>query len=557
MRLRCIEAFERMPFMTRHFMALLLLTAAPVHAETLMAPANLTHVTLYPQGASVERVLTIDLPPGQHDLLIPGLPNGVQSNLMDVRLSEGLVLASSSLMEGRLPPDTLEPSAQIKAAEEAVKTAEADLRKADAAIATIRARGDAAREQVAALRSMVSGDAMPASPETAAAMAAMVGRESLIALEAAQKAEAEAVEAEVARMDLQEALDQAIAGLEALTLEQEDGKTLALSVESNGGQATIEIVTLVVEAGWQPAYDFRLTTEPAAMTVERAMLVSQYSGEDWRDVTLTLSTATPYSESTPGPVWPWLLSIYKDEPQPDPEFYSADRALGGAVMMEEVAPIVSAGPAPGMEMDWKGATVEYTYPRKVTVRDQSDQLRLNLDQITMKPEVFALAVPMNNDRGFVMAKVTNDGKEPLLPGEARYYRDGALVGGGYLDLLAAGGDVELGFGPLNSLTVTREIPARNEGERGVFTTATERSETAVIRVENQTGRAWPLVVRDRVPYSEQEDLEISYTATPAETQKDMDGQRGVLEWATDLENGASFEIQLDHTVRWPEGMILQ
>ncbi|GHC55379.1 DUF4139 domain-containing protein [Neogemmobacter tilapiae] len=542
--------------MTRHFMALLLLTAAPVQAETIMAPANLTHVTLYPQGASVERVLTIDLPPGQHDLLIPGLPLGVDSQALDVRLSKGLVLGSSSLMDGRLPPDTLEPSAQIKAAEEAVKAAEADLRKADAAIATIRARGDAAREQVAALRSMVSGDAMPASPEAAAAMAAMVGRESLIALEAAQKAEAEAVEAEVARMVLQEALDQAIAGLEALTLEQEDGKTLALSVESTGGPATIEIVTLVAEAGWQPAYDFRLTTEPAAMTVERAMLVSQYSGEDWRDVTLTLSTATPYSESAPGSVWPWLLSIYKDEPQP--EVFAADRALGGALMMEEPAPVVASEAAsPGMAMDWKGATVEYTYPRKVTVRDQSDQLRLNLDQISMDPQVFALAVPMNNDRGFVMAKVTNTGKESLLPGTARYYRDGALVGGGYLDLLAAGDDVELGFGPLNSLIVTREIPARNEGERGVFTTATERSETAVIRVENQTGRTWPLVVRDRVPYSEQEDLEISYQATPVETQKDMDGQRGVLEWSTDLENGASFEIQLDHTVRWPEGMILQ
>jgi uncharacterized protein (TIGR02231 family) len=556
MRLTCLEAFERMPFMIRPLLALLLLSATPVQAETIMADATLTHVTLYPQGAAVERVLTLDLPAGQHDLLIPSLPLSVEARAMDVRSSDGVTIGALSLLEGRLPPDTLEPPPQIKAAEDAVKAAEADLRKADAAIAAIRARGDAAREQVAALRSMVSADALPASPEAAAAMAGMVGRESLIALEAAQKAEAEAVEAEVARMDLQDALDQAISGLEALTVEQENGKTLSLSVDSTGGPATIKIVTFAADGGWMPTYDFRLTTEPAALTVDRAMLVSQYSGEDWRDVTLTLSTATPYSESHPGQVWPWLLSIYKDEPQP--EVYAADRALAGsALAMEEAAPVPEVVAGPGMSVDWMGATVEYTYPRKVTVRDQSDQLRLNLDQITMTPEVYALALPMNHDRGFVMAKVTNDGKEPLLPGEALYYRDGALVGGGEIPLLAAGDDVELGFGPLNSLIVSREIPARNEGERGVFTSATERSETALIKVENMTGRAWPLVVRDRVPYSEQEDLEISYTATPPETLKDMDGQRGLLEWSTDLATGATFEIQLDHTIRWPEGMILQ
>ena len=60
-----------------------------------------------------------------------------------------------------------------------------------------------------------------------------------------------------------------------------------------------------------------------------------------------------------------------------------------------------------------------------------------------------------------------------------------------------------------------------------------------------------------MPYSEQEDLEISYTATPAETARDMDGQRGLLQWDFDLKAGDKAEITLETALSWPEGQVLQ
>ena len=180
-----------------------------------------------------------------------------------------------------------------------------------------------------------------------------------------------------------------------------------------------------------------------------------------------------------------------------------------------------------------------------------------MDRIALTPDIFALAVPLSDDRGFVMAEVRNSGAEPLLPGSARFYRDGALVGGGAIAMLAAGDTVELGFGRLDSMIVTREVPMRTEGDRGVFTTATERTETAVIRINNATNRDWPLRVRDQVPYSEQEDLAITYTSTPPETDRDIKGQRGLLEWRMDVAAGAETEIRLEHSLSWPAGMVLE
>ena len=77
------------------------------------------------------------------------------------------------------------------------------------------------------------------------------------------------------------------------------------------------------------------------------------------------------------------------------------------------------------------------------------------------------------------------------------------------------------------------------------------------RVENLTDKAWPLRVIDRVPYAEQEDLQITHTATPAETTADYDDKRGVLAWDLDLAAGAKQVIKLDTTMRWPADQVLQ
>jgi hypothetical protein len=124
-------------------------------------------------------------------------------------------------------------------------------------------------------------------------------------------------------------------------------------------------------------------------------------------------------------------------------------------------------------------------------------------------------------------------------------------------VIAPGVETDMGFGALETLRVTREMPTRAEGETGVFTSANARVESAVITVENTGDEAWPLRILDQVPYSEQTDLEIDVAADPEPTETDVDGQRGILAWDLEVAAGGKETIALGHTLRWPEGMILQ
>ena len=70
-------------------------------------------------------------------------------------------------------------------------------------------------------------------------------------------------------------------------------------------------------------------------------------------------------------------------------------------------------------------------------------------------------------------------------------------------------------------------------------------------------RRWPVHLLDQVPYSEQTELEITFSADPQPAETDPEGERGLLGWRFDLAPGAKQEIRLETQLRWPEGLELR
>lgn len=73
-------------------------------------------------------------------------------------------------------------------------------------------------------------------------------------------------------------------------------KTAEVDLEvAQAGPVRFELSYMVTGAGWAPLYDLRLDADSAKpeMAMSHAAQVRQSSGEDWENVTLTLSTARP------------------------------------------------------------------------------------------------------------------------------------------------------------------------------------------------------------------------------------------------------------------------
>jgi len=94
--------------------------------------------------------------------------------------------------------------------------------------------------------------------------------------------------------------------------------TVRLSVAA-AGRLDLTLSYIVPGASWTPAYDARVTTADRTVELGYFGVVRQNTGEDWRDVALTLSTARPALGGGPAPLTPWTLDVYQPRPPMRPE----------------------------------------------------------------------------------------------------------------------------------------------------------------------------------------------------------------------------------------------
>jgi len=242
--------------------------------------------------------------------------------------------------------------------------------------------------------------------------------------------------------------------------------------------------------------------------------------------------------------------------EPDPKMLA--RSAGAPDMEAMAAPMAEPVMMDAAVASYDGLAVTYTYPGTVSIANEADRTRLALGRLEAEADITAFAAPLYDETAFLTATFTNTAQEIILPtAEASYYVDGRFIGKTGIDLIPSGGEETLSFGPIEGLRLTRTVLDKTEGDRGVITRSNQQVEQVEIEVENLTGEAWPLRVEDRVPYSEQEDLEITWEAVPPVAEQNVDGKRGVLAWAFDLPAGETKTITLSHTLKWPEDMILR
>lgn len=527
---------------------LLLSTAA--FADTLTAPSAITAVTVYADAAQVTRTVTLDLPAGRHSLTVTDLPWSTAPLGLQLAAPEGVSLGALSLRAGRLIPADAPKTGAQQAAEAALDTARAALVQAQADRDGAQALVEAAEARAAFLNRVTAEAGPDTGPDAIRAMADTIATETLAAKRAAADARAALPAADRAVTDAQDAVTAAEEALAAVTPDDSEGQQLTVALDvATAGPTTLTLTHLVEGAYWRPAYDLTLTRgDVTTLTLDRGAFVTQDTGEDWRGVDLTLSTAQLSQQMTPSEPWPKLRRIGPAE-QPEARAFADDGVMAEAAMAP--APVMAAETIASDDL------VLYHFPAVVDVATGVEDLRLALDRIPLTATVEARAVPAIDQTAFQVARFTNPTEEILLPGQALLTRDGAVIGTADLDRLAPGQETEVGFGPIEGLRLLANQPNRATGDSGIIVKSNRQETTVVYGVENLTGRDWTVRLMDTVSYSEQDDLTVEVTADPVPTETDVDEQRGLWAWSLAVPAGETAKVTVTESLGWPSEMVLQ
>lgn len=536
------------------FPALALFVASPVLADDFTTPLTATAATVYSAGASVTYRAALDLPAGQHRVLLPYDLNGYGFTPPQLKTSDGVSIGAINYLDNVAYDQDALLSSDQASAKAAVEAARDAITEKQVQIRTVSLQLEALDTQMGFVKSISGGELTDADPAQVRALAQMVRDEAEAAIARRLDLEKQTRDLSDELDDLTDNLTEAERLFARLSPPAGQGGMMVVSVEvAAEGTARFDVVRIIHDARWSVDYDFRLAygDDPSLM-VERNVVVEQRTGQAWSNVDLVLSTANPFSQSAPSDAGRNLAQIY--ETKPTAKFSSNARMAGASEMMMIDAVMVEAPSVVATAM-FDGLSLNYVYPRKVTLGD-NEAVQLVLDSFSLPVETSLLAIPRRDETAFVMAAVTNDTDEPLLPGTASYYRDGSFIGRGGFELIPAGGKADLPFGGMEGVRLTYTALRQETGDSGLITTSNTREDQVEFSIENLTSKPQRVRVLYALPYSQQENLEISTRIHPNPTEADVDNVRGVAAWDMKLAPNDSQKVQLTTTLSWPKGLEL-
>lgn len=354
--------------------------------------------------------------------------------------------------------------------------------------------------------------------------------------------------------------------------------------------ATMRLRYLVNGATWTPSYTVRAGEPRSEVTLEYYALIQQMSGEDWNDVNMVLSTATPSLVAKAPEITPLAVTLTSadaaasirrqreelmDEKK---ELLRARNQAGQMQQRQQMAPRAAAGSkgdhhgnafeefdarlnalaneellddiltqgrvhrskGKAAPQSQEGPTVTYTLASRTVLPSRADQQQVQIASMKLPGEFYLIATPVLTNYVYEEATVRNSSKLVLLAGPSSMYLEGQFVGHGEIPTVTTGEEFTVGLGIEPSLRASRELLERNDSVQGGNRLV---EFVYAISIENFGEAPKNLRVMDRIPTGRDSDIKVSLISSQVQVHQESDTQsserkKGILRWDIDVPAGA-------------------
>lgn len=552
-------------------MALLMFMVMPasLSADTIKSSSRVTQVTVYPGAALVTRQATLDITAGDHTILIEDIVPFIDENTLTVK---GNGTAQVKIFGASVKTEHL-----TQVADDRVKTLQAQIEVVDDQLLIEKSKQDTLKKQKEYLES-VRFFAAAQIPKDLVTKTPVVSDLEQLGVYLNKGFTDLALQTEDLRVKLRSLERQK----DALTRQLHELNSSAslnkrsIAVDVQGirpGQLTLAVSYLVNQVNWSPLYDARVDFIKAQTELNLFALVSQSSGEDWIDVSLTISTSRPSLGGVMPELSSWHLRPWQPQPTMRAKGYRLkqkdDGFVGSAMneMKKEADMMLASAPMEDAQMAYaqveeKGTAAVFKITKPVSVKSDGTLQRIPVSSLNL-PVMFEYATtPKLAPYAYLRSEVENNQPAILLPGRINVFLDGDYVGVSVIaKAIGQKEKFDLYLGADEGVSVKRElieqksddvlfggIPSPNKTDRYSFKLAFANYKSKVIKIN----------VFDHIPVSQDEKIkvkDVKYSLDPSS--KDFMDRKGVLLWTLNLNPQEKKEITYTYAVERPRGMNIE
>ena len=519
---------------------------------TLAAASDITpqsntvdEVTVFLDRAEVTRRVDVELPAGEHTILVTGLP---------AQLFEASLRATGHGEKG-LRIATVESRRAFTT--QIAQERERKLREQLQAQQNEKARLDGQRQALETQGKFIERLATLPSEQDANGNRLFTPEKWATAWQAIGKGMAETRAAQVALQQELRNVDESIRKLEQELRQIQTGRrdsiTAAIQVQADSaGKAQFELSYQLGGASWSPVYDASLDTASGKLALTQAAYVRQSTGEDWREAQLTVSTARPSAGAALPEFLPWWID-FTQPPVPagsrlrkESAVQMADEMLAGTMAPRAVEEVVA-------DSRISEFSVRYRIPGRVSVPADNSRHRFVLAKQNLKATMAARVAPKLDLRAFLYAELSYTGDSPLLPGPWQLQRDGIFVGTQHNPVLLPGEELALAFGADDAVEVAYQQFKDERAHQGLINREQRIERKYLIDVTNRHKVAMPVTVFDQIPVSRDEAINVELLEdTTRPTQQNVENRPGILAWKRELKPQQKQTIDFGYAVSFPQ-----
>ena len=228
----------------------------------------------------------------------------------------------------------------------------------------------------------------------------------------------------------------------------------------------------------------------------------------------------------------------------------------------------AAGTPTVMGIDDGGLGLVLRPPARCSIASDGRPHRVALGSFHSDAEVDLLAIPLRSPLCHVRARFANRGALPVLAGPVDLLRAAGVVGRGETAFLASGERTTLGFGSEPEVRVHREVQEEHD-EGSLLGGTVTKTVRVIIRLSNLGAVARQVVVQDRLPVSELEQIVVTPSAPeafrldrvrrpgeaaiPQITARTVD-EHGLVTWLVPLPPRGRAAVALEYRIKSPRGI---
>ncbi|MGD0651214.1 MAG: mucoidy inhibitor MuiA family protein [Verrucomicrobiia bacterium] len=338
-------------------------------------------------------------------------------------------------------------------------------------------------------------------------------------------------------------------------------------VTVNAKEATklqLQVSYVLGGALWLPSYDARAAVDSGKVEFTYNGIVRQQTGEDWRGVNLTLSTARPAIGAQMPELTKWtvdFLQVFVQAAAPALEGgmgrpfarKKAAEEQGEPNSLSAAAALPAQAPAMPQQAEIEQGVTSATFhvPRAADVPSDGEPHRQTI-AVESLPAIFEYeTTPKLNALAYLKGTATNSTDAPFLAGTVNVFVRSDFIGTGRIDTVAPTEAVKLYLGTDDAIRVKREELKDRRGKSGLFNRRRKQVYAYKITIENFKDKPQQVRVFEQLPVSANDDIKVTLSDNSTKPSQ-HDAAIGKLTWEMILKPHEKREIVYEFTVDWPQ-----